>query len=76
LGSGHRTQGTALAIGQRHLIAPAIRKGVLARENDGTLSNRIAKDLNRVADCIHLDFFYPVVYRIKPDLNSLMVGFG
>lgn len=52
----------------------SVRKGVLARKRDRTISNRIAKDLNRVADRIHLDFFYPVVYRVKPDINSLVVA--
>ncbi|MCP8632109.1 hypothetical protein PUR31_03025 [Pseudomonas mosselii] len=50
----------------------SVRKGILAREQDNTILPRIANDLNRVADRIHLDFFYPVVYRIKPDINALL----
>jgi hypothetical protein len=52
----------------------SVRKGALAKEIDRTISARIAKDLNRVADRINLDFFYPVVYKIYADLNSLVAA--
>lgn len=48
----------------------SVRKGVLAKKNDKIIPDRIANDLNRVADCIHLDFFYPVVYKVIPDIES------
>jgi len=50
----------------------SVRKGILAREKDGAITPSMATDLNRVADRIHLDFFYPVVYRVKSDISSLI----
>ncbi len=52
----------------------SVRKGVLAKEKDRTISRRIAMDLYRVADRIDLDFFCPVVYRINTNINSLVAA--
>ncbi|SFB65674.1 hypothetical protein [Azotobacter beijerinckii] len=48
----------------------AVRKGILAKEKDGMVPGLIAQDLRRVADRIRLEFFYPVVYRIKFDVSA------
>ncbi|CAM0555887.1 hypothetical protein AAG584_16015 [Vreelandella titanicae] len=48
----------------------AVRKGVLAKEKDGTVLPRIANDLRRVADRVILEFFYPVVYRVNFDVST------
>lgn len=45
----------------------AVRKGILARERDGTISSQIAKKLKWVADRIRTEFFYPVVYELDID---------
>lgn len=51
----------------------AVRKGILAKEKDATISSQIAQDLRRVADLIRLEFFYPVVYRVKFNVSDPVV---
>ncbi|MFT4172457.1 MAG: hypothetical protein QM639_07850 [Rhodocyclaceae bacterium] len=48
----------------------AVRKSILAKEKDGVVSTRIARDLRRVADRAALVFFYPVVYKLNFDASE------
>ena len=58
----------------------SVRKGVLAKKKDGTISSSIAKDLNRIADRINLDFFCCPVVKNQTRSRELVAvresGFG
>ncbi|QTF93847.1 hypothetical protein [Halomonas sp. BM-2019] len=48
----------------------AVRKGIMEKEKDNTVSPLNARDLRMVADLIRIDFFYPVVYQVKFDVSA------
>lgn len=41
-----------------------LRKGVIAKQKDGTITAYLAKKLKRICDKVEVAFFYPIVYRI------------
>jgi hypothetical protein len=46
-----------------------LRKGVIAEQEAGNISRRVAKRLKKICDKIDIVFFYPIVYRI--DISTI-----
>lgn len=47
----------------------SVRKGIIEQRKSGVISKQVAKDLKRVADRIDLEFFFPVVLKVKIDVK-------
>ena len=44
-----------------------MRTGVIAKENAGDINSTTANSLKIICDKVHINFFYPIVYRVDID---------